>query len=119
MKKTDCWKQMFWLWTKKTSAQKLFYEFLQQNLTNNHNQLKFEYLNHSDSHDLYYISKQWNEVTEYSHHQNFYILWVRKWIILRLSYFSESSIKKWEEINFLDTNNNFFVISSEIQSLSK
>ena len=110
---------MFWLWTKKIFTQKLFYEFLQQNSTNNHNQFKYEYLNHFDSQNLCCISEQWNEIIKYLHCWNSYILWIRKWIILKSSCFSELSVKKWKKINFLNINNNFFVINDEIWFISK
>ena len=110
---------MFWLWIKKASTQKLLYESLQQNLTSNHNQFKYEYLNHFNSQNLCCISEQWSEVVKYSHCWNSYILWIRKQIILKSSYFSEFSIKKWEKINFLNINNDFFIINNEIKFLSK
>ena len=119
MKEMNCREQIFWLWTKRASAQKLLYKFLQQNSTNSHNQLKCKYLNHSDLQDLCYVSEQWNEVAEYSHHWSLYILWIRKWIILRSSHFSEFSVKKWEEIDFLNTNSDSFIINNEIWFLDK
>ena len=64
MKTINCRKQMFWLWIKKASAQKLLYEFLQQNLTSSHNQLKYEYSNHLNFQDLCCISEWWSEVAE-------------------------------------------------------
>ena len=93
-KEMNCRKQIFWLWTKRTSAQKLLYKFLQQNLTSSHNQFKYEYSNHLNSQDLCCVSEWWSEVVKYFHHQDLYILWIKKQIILKLSYFSKFSVKK-------------------------